>query len=477
MILEDKTKTTKAQIWGKSYYFSQREFTNWKAQRIRHMNEVNMVNSVSLFVDGLPWEMSWDWLMQIFSGEGEIIDVFVSKKRRRFSGSCFGFVQFKKVEEAMSAIRNLDGTRIRGRSIKVSFAKYDKQGKSQESPILVEMDKGANLVGGEVVDRMKSRDGRSFKEVVMDVPKHLKEDRWGLRNCKPVTVSKAGGSSRQDEKVRLKEMAWSLVDEIFESGSVEESMRNIGALLEVTLQSFEDGSPGYRKFSAQERKNGEKEHGGAFLEEDLLLSMMNRRRDVTSHPIGGFDLSCSASLCCLEVGSVLKSMEEAKLHPFGPCLEDDNPPDVEVGSTVLGLQSPASSELGCPPGFENFKNGIDQLDQLISGDEVSCGSDMHAENSNDHFQRSSGDQSCHTFSIEVVPQTPVFESGKNCQEGVIEIVLPFEERLMEAQITRDIGACLGITTSNEVAMLTALSKIREGQDFALPKSRRRSKKK
>ena len=32
----------------------------------------------SLFVDGLPSEMTWDWLMQIFRGVGEIKDVFVS---------------------------------------------------------------------------------------------------------------------------------------------------------------------------------------------------------------------------------------------------------------------------------------------------------------------------------------------------------------------------------------------------------------
>ena len=432
--------------------------------------------SVSLFVDGLPRDMSWDWLMQIFSGEGEIIDVFVSKKIRRFSGSRFAFVRFKKVEEALSAIRNLDGIRIRGRSIKVSFAKYDKQGMPRESPVLVDKDKGADLVGDEVVDRMISRDGRSFKEVVMDVPKQVKEDSWRLRNFKSEVVSEAGESRRQRGKVRLKKLAWSLVDEIFESGNVEESLRNIGALLEVTLQTLEVDSSGCRKAFEQERKNGEKELRGAFLEEDLVLSMMNRRSDVASLPIGAFDLSYSASLCCLGVGSELKSMEEANSHPFGQCLKNGRPPDAELGSTVLGLQNQDSSELDCPPGFENFKNGIDLLDHSNFGDEVMGIRDMHAESSNDNSLRSNEDKSSHTYSEEVVPQTPVFESGVFSQDGVIEIVLPIEENLMEAQITRDVGACLGITTSNEGAVLLALSKIRECQDFALPKRRRRSRK-
>ena len=70
----------------------------------------------------------------------------------------------------------------------------------------------------------------------------------------------------------------------------------------------------------------------------------------------------------------------------------------------------------------------------------------------------------------------MFESGSNFQGGAIEIVLPLEEELMEAQNTWNIGATLGVTTSNEIAMLDALSKIRECQDFSLPKRRRRTRK-
>ena len=82
----------------------------------------------SLFIDGLPWKITWDWLLDIFRGEGEVLDVYVSKKRRRFNGSRFGFVRYKNLEKAMKAARNLNGARLRGRRLKVSLAKYDKRG-------------------------------------------------------------------------------------------------------------------------------------------------------------------------------------------------------------------------------------------------------------------------------------------------------------------------------------------------------------
>ena len=73
------------------------------------MNANSADEAFSLFIDGLPWEMNWSWLLQIFIGEGEVSDVYVSHKRRRFNNSKFGFVRFKKLEEATNAVNNLNG--------------------------------------------------------------------------------------------------------------------------------------------------------------------------------------------------------------------------------------------------------------------------------------------------------------------------------------------------------------------------------
>ena len=95
----------------------------------------------SLFIDGLLWEMTWDWLLDIFRGEGEVSDVYVSRKRRQFNGGMFGFVRYKNLEEAMRAARNLNGARIGGRRIKVSLAKYDRRGVFRSGPMQVDSDK------------------------------------------------------------------------------------------------------------------------------------------------------------------------------------------------------------------------------------------------------------------------------------------------------------------------------------------------
>ena len=86
-------------------------------------------DAVSLFIDGLPMEMTWRWLLHIFREVGVVLDVYVSQKRRNNHACRFGFVRFEKVEEASKAIKVLDGVKIRGKIMKVSFAKYDKDGK------------------------------------------------------------------------------------------------------------------------------------------------------------------------------------------------------------------------------------------------------------------------------------------------------------------------------------------------------------
>ena len=105
------------------------------------------IMTYTLFIDDLPWEMSWVWLKQLFRGEGEVIDVFISQKRRRYSNGKFGFIRFKELEEVLNAVRNLDGAKIRGGRIKVSFAKYGKNDKLQKNLAMVEAGIGVESVG------------------------------------------------------------------------------------------------------------------------------------------------------------------------------------------------------------------------------------------------------------------------------------------------------------------------------------------
>ena len=134
-------------------------------------------------------EMNWNWLLQIFRGEGEVTDVYVSQKRKSNYDYRFGFVRFKKLEEARKAIRNLNGVKIRKKIMKVSFTKYDKKDRPWNSSILQEANKVSKAVGREEKYTKDTNDGRTFKEVVEGLPHHSKAVDWVMKNHRNTVIS------------------------------------------------------------------------------------------------------------------------------------------------------------------------------------------------------------------------------------------------------------------------------------------------
>ncbi|KAH7856731.1 hypothetical protein Vadar_004862 [Vaccinium darrowii] len=80
----------------------------------------------TVFVDNLPSSMDVAWLRQLFSPFGCVKDVFIPSKRSSSFNTKFGFVRFKRREEAASAIEDLNGALIRDFNIVAQFAKYSK---------------------------------------------------------------------------------------------------------------------------------------------------------------------------------------------------------------------------------------------------------------------------------------------------------------------------------------------------------------
>ena len=115
-------------------------------------------------------KMTWEWLLQIFKGEGEVSDVFVSQKRRRNIDCRFGFVHVRKIDEARKAIFNLNGVKIRGKCLKVSFARFDKEGRPWDVSRLKETGKGDEVKGKEEKYREVIEVGMNFKDVVEGRP-------------------------------------------------------------------------------------------------------------------------------------------------------------------------------------------------------------------------------------------------------------------------------------------------------------------
>ena len=172
-----------------------------------------------------------------------------------------------------------------------------------------------------------------------------------------------------------------------------------------------------------------------------------------------------------------RSMREAKTH-LGQSLKDNPPIDVLLGSLDMVPWNPKSSGPDCPSEFES----IQDVEGLSNRALLHCGT---MDNSGCGFSLEEGFEDTHVFcashssspySEEEVPQSPLFESGSNFQGGAIEIVLSFEEDLVEAQNTWNIGKALGLKVSNEKAMIDALSKVKECQDFFLPRRRGRPRK-
>lgn len=57
-------------------------------------------------------------------------DVFISSKVRKGRNDAFGFVRFRKMADATTALEKVNCHRIKDSKIRVSFARYDKGGKA-----------------------------------------------------------------------------------------------------------------------------------------------------------------------------------------------------------------------------------------------------------------------------------------------------------------------------------------------------------
>lgn len=84
--------------------------------------------SKKLFVGGLNWKTSDEGLREAFARFGEITEAKVILDRETGRSRGFGFVTFADDESANSAISEMDGTDLEGRTIKVNQAEEKSRG-------------------------------------------------------------------------------------------------------------------------------------------------------------------------------------------------------------------------------------------------------------------------------------------------------------------------------------------------------------
>lgn len=75
-----------------------------------------------LFVGNLPFTMTDDSLMQVFSAYGKVISANVVFDKFSHRSKGFAFVEFETEEEAKAAMQALDGSEQEGRNIAVKEA-------------------------------------------------------------------------------------------------------------------------------------------------------------------------------------------------------------------------------------------------------------------------------------------------------------------------------------------------------------------
>jgi len=75
-----------------------------------------------LFVGGLPWGVDDEGLRAAFSPFGEIVEAKVITDRDTGRSRGFGFVSFKRDDDAHTAYEEMHNEELAGRRIRVDFA-------------------------------------------------------------------------------------------------------------------------------------------------------------------------------------------------------------------------------------------------------------------------------------------------------------------------------------------------------------------
>jgi RNA recognition motif-containing protein len=78
---------------------------------------------MNIYVGNLSYKVSDQELMEVFEEFGEVISAKIIKDRETGRSKGFGFVEMENDNDAQSAIAELDGTDMDGRTLKVNKAR------------------------------------------------------------------------------------------------------------------------------------------------------------------------------------------------------------------------------------------------------------------------------------------------------------------------------------------------------------------
>ena len=85
----------------------------------------------TVFVDNLPKDVWKVWLYNLFSKFGKIQSIYIPNKKSKISGNQFGFVRMGSPQEAIRAIKEMNGLWIWGRTLVANIARFGVQNKRE----------------------------------------------------------------------------------------------------------------------------------------------------------------------------------------------------------------------------------------------------------------------------------------------------------------------------------------------------------
>lgn len=78
---------------------------------------------MNIYVGNLSYNVTEDELQELFGQHGNVASVSLIKDRYTGQSKGFGFVEMEKQADAEEAIKQLNGTMVSGRNIKVNLAR------------------------------------------------------------------------------------------------------------------------------------------------------------------------------------------------------------------------------------------------------------------------------------------------------------------------------------------------------------------
>lgn len=78
---------------------------------------------MNIYVGNLSYGITEDELQQLFAEHGPVVKVNMIKDNITGTSKGFGFVEMEKQADAEKAIKELDGSSVKGRNIKVNLAR------------------------------------------------------------------------------------------------------------------------------------------------------------------------------------------------------------------------------------------------------------------------------------------------------------------------------------------------------------------